>query len=233
MKSQEKCIAFWAFDSSGNIKAIPCKRWSCKICQKLNAQLWAWRAEIQVENDPYQYYMWTLTLGSNYTDVRKAYRDLKKLWDRLRQKLCRYYREKYNWKYFTWTYLAFVEGQPERNYMPHFHIISAIPAPERIKDFAVHCGFGFQADEHEINGKGAGAYVAKYASKGAGVIPKDFRRVRSSQDWAKLPPIKKDTLYVRGKKETLTDYFIRVHEGTNTPLESLWANWKLVHEMDD
>jgi hypothetical protein len=224
MQSGEKCISFWAFDSTGNIRAIPCKRWSCKICQKRNAQLWAWRAELHVENDPYQFYMWTLTLGSSYKDVRKAYGDLKKLWDRLRKAVVRYYQKKYNWKYFTWTYLAFVEGQPKRNGMPHFHILSAISAPERIKDFAVRCGFGFQADEHEINGKGAGAYVAKYASKGAGIIPKDFRRVRASQDWAKLPDIDKDTLFVKSKTETLTAYFLRVHEATGVSIDSLWLN---------
>lgn len=194
--------------------------------------MWAWRAEIQVENDQYQYYMWTLTLGSNYSDIQRAYADLKKLWDRLRQAVTRYYKKKYNWSHFTWTYLAFVEGQPKRNGMPHFHIITAIPAPERIKDFAVHCGFGHQADEHEINGKGAGAYVAKYASKGAEYIPKDFRRVRASQDWAKLPDFKADTLFVKSKTESITAYLIRVHEETGVSVDSLWLNWQVAHELD-
>ena len=232
MKITDRCVSFWAFDSIGNIRAIPCKRWSCKICQKHNAQMWAWRAELHVENDQYQFYMWTLTLGSNYSDVRKAYSDLKKLWDRLRKAVVRHYRKKYNWRYFTWTYLAFVEGQPKRNGMPHFHILSAISAPERFKDFAVRCGFGFQADEHEINGRGAGAYVAKYASKGAGIIPKDFRRVRASQDWTKLPPIVKDTLFVKSKTEHLSAYLIRVHEATGVSIDTLWDNWRLAHEID-
>ena len=232
MKITDRCVSFWAFDSIGNIRAIACKRWSCKICQKHNAQMWAWRAELHVENDQYQFYMWTLTLGSNYSDVRKAYSDLKKLWDRLRKAVVRHYQKKYNWRHFTWTYLAFVEGQPKRNGMPHFHVLSAISAPERLKDFAVRCGFGFQADEHEINGKGAGAYVAKYASKGAGIIPKDFRRVRASQDWTKLPDFKRDTLFVKSKGEHLSDYLIRVHEGTGVSIDTLWDNWRLAHEID-
>jgi len=169
-------------------------------------------------------------MGSNYTDVKKAYADLKKLWDRLRQTVKRDYVRKYNFKAFTWMYMAFVEGQPKRHYMPHFHILSPFPAPERIKDFAVRCGFGFIADEREINGKGAAAYVAKYASKGAGAIPKNFRRVRSSQDWAKLPDVDSNLLFVKGKSEFVSDYLIRVHEATGVPMESLYSNWIRVHQ---
>lgn len=232
MKSTEKCVAFWAFDGTGNIVGVPCKKWSCEKCQKLNAQLWAWRAQIELDNDDNIWFMWTLTLGSNYTSVRKAYADLKKLWDRLRQRVHRDYEKKYGWGAFNWPYLAFVEGQPERNYMPHFHIISALPAPYRLKDFAVACGFGYQAEERLINGKGAAAYVAKYSSKGAGMIPKDFRRVRASQGWADLPDVEKKTLFVKGKKENLTDYFLRVSAETGVSVDSLWTNWKLVKELD-
>jgi hypothetical protein len=225
MKKHGRCIAFYAFDGIGNLKAVPCKRWSCQICQKLNAQLWAWRAELQIENDPLQWYLLTFTMGSDYKDVTKAYADLKKLWDKCRTYFKRDYIKRYGYSAFSWTYMAFVEGQPRRNYMPHFHVLSPLPAPYRIKDFAVQVGFGYMADEREINGKGASQYVAKYASKGAGGIPKNFRRVRASQDWAKLPDYNGGILFVKGATEHVTDYIIRVHEYTGVPLDSLYDKW--------
>lgn len=227
-----KCVAFWAFDKEGNLRAIPCKKWSCKVCQKLNAKLWAWRAQLQVDGTDKTYYMWTLTLGSNYKDVSKAYSDLKKLWDRLRKSLQRYYAKESGTKNYKWTYLAFVEGQPKRNGMPHFHIISGVIAPERIKDFAVHNGFGFEAYEKKITGRGAANYVAKYASKGAGIIPRSFRRVRASRDWHKLPDYEKDKLLVKGNAETLTEYLLRVSAVSGISPDQLLTKWYNAREVD-
>jgi len=227
----DMCIAFWAFDQDASLKPVPCRKWSCEICQVYNAKMWAWRAELQIENDPLQWYMWTLTLGSEYKDVRKAYDKLKTLWDKLRTYMKREYSARYNTKFFTWPYMAFVEGQPQRGNMPHFHILSALPAPERIKDFAVKCGFGFMADEREINGKGAAAYVAKYASKGAAVIPKNFRRVRTSHGWGDVPAFDGKTLYVKGRAESTTAYLIRVSDATGRSIDNLWDDWKLIQNF--
>jgi len=237
---KDRCIAFYAFDGTGNIVGVPCKKWSCKICQKLNASLWAWRAQLQYENDDLPYYLITLTLGSSYgnddptpTQVKAAYAELKTLWNRLRMRMVREYDKKYNWGEIDWPYMAFVEGQPKRNGMPHFHIISALPAPFRVKDFAVKCGFGYMADEKVLyTGKSAAAYVAKYASKGAEYIPKDFRRVRASRGWTKLPEMVGRILFVKSRNETITAYLMRVADNTNMSIDHLWQNWQLAHEIN-
>jgi len=240
IKQSDRCIAFYSFDGAGNIVGVPCKKWSCPICQKMNARLWAWRAQLQYDSDDLPWYMITLTLGSTYgndnpspAQVRAAYAELKKLWNRLRMAMVREYDKKYGWGLVDWPYLAFVEGQPKRNGIPHFHIISALPAPFRIKDFAVRCGFGYMADEKVLlSSKRAAAYVAKYASKGAEFIPKDFRRVRASRTWAKLPEMVGRVLFVKSRTEHLSDYFIRVSNATGASVDSLWQNWQLAHEID-
>jgi len=128
--------------------------------------------------------------------------------------------------------MAFVEAQPKKRKMPHFHIITNVPAPYRIKDFAVHNGFGHQAKQDEITSTKAAYYVSKYVSKGDPNMPKKFRRVRVSQKWAKLPPFVGDHLFVKSKNELLRDYLIRVHEATGRGLDDLWDDWKFYHEMD-
>lgn len=124
-----------------------------------------------------------------------------------------------------WTYLAFVEGQPKRNGMPHFHIISMCASPYRLKDMAYHYGFGYQAKEIKIESPKAAQYVAKYASKGDKSIPKSFRRVRASQDWAKLPPRSRAPYIVAGKDEDISHYLIRVSEETHLTLDQAHERW--------
>jgi len=128
------------------------------------------------------------------------------------------------------VYMAFVEAQPKKRKMPHFHIITNVPAPYRIKDFAVHNGFGHQAKQDEITSQKAAYYVAKYVSKGDPNMPKKFRRVRTSQSWAKLPPYIGEKLYVKSRHETITDYLIRVSEATDKSIDELWDVWQWAHE---
>jgi hypothetical protein len=168
---------------------------------------------LQLENDDRPAYFWTLTLGAAYRVPRDAFEALPSLWDRLRKSIQR--------STGKWTYCAFVEGQAQRNGMPHFHIVGHTKSPIRLKDLAAHNGFGYQAKEILIESKQAGLYVAKYASKGDKSIPRGFRRVRASQDWEKLPYKPKETYIVQAKDEGLTHYLIRVSEATDTPLDSV------------
>src|SRR5258707_4215780 len=103
----------------------------------------------------------------------------------------------------SWPYLAFVEGQPNRGAMPHFHVLSSAPTPYRIKDFAVHHGFGHQADEKPITSDGAVDYVSKYASKQGTSAPKGFRRVGRSSKLAKPPQHDRDAYLDKLKCATL------------------------------
>lgn len=226
-----RCIAFYAFNSSGKITPVPCGRWSCEVCAKENARMWAWRARLQLDGDQKQYYFWTFTLGSKYKNAKQGFQAITRLWDTLRKAVQRHYRKVTGDKKAAWDYMAFVEGQTKRGNMPHFHVLSGTPAPYRIKDFAVHCGFGYQATQEKIEGKRAANYVTKYASKGNSDMPKNFRRARVSRQWAKLPPYAGKTLYVKSKAETITDFLIRVHENTGADLDDLWEQWQFAQEM--
>lgn len=156
-------------------------------------------------------------MRAGYFRASEAYEDIPKMWDSLRKDMQR--------KGDGWTYLAFVEGQPRRGGMPHFHIISMAQSPYRLKDLAFHHGFGYQAKEVKIEGQRAASYVAKYASKGDKAIPKGFRRVRASQDWAKLPPRSRAPYIVRASDERIEHYLIRVSEQTHLTLDEAALKW--------
>lgn len=231
-KKSTKCISFYAFTSKGKIRAVACGKWSCAVCAKDNARMWAWRARIQLDGTQETYYVWTFTLGSRYVLPKDGYKALPKLWDNLRKVVQRWYAKVTGDRTFKWVYMAFVEAQSKKRKMPHFHIITNVEAPYRIKDFAVHNGFGHQAKQDEINSVKAAYYVTKYVSKGDPSMPKSFRRVRTSQKWAKLPPFIGDKLYVKSKKESITDFLIRVSEATDTDIDDLWEQWSIAHEID-
>jgi len=81
------------------------------------------------------------------------------------------------------------------------------------------------AKEKTISGPMAASYVAKYASKTGPDVPKGFRRVRASQNWAKTPEKEGPELIVKAKKETQYKYVARVHEQTGIDIEKLWERW--------
>jgi hypothetical protein len=131
-----------------------------------------------------------------------------------------------------WSYLAFVECHPKRGKIPHFHVLSLSPAPvvgshksNPIKDLAFKAGFGYMATEEKIESGKAAGYVAKYASKHDPSIPRNFRRCRCSQDWAKLPEIELDPYLVKSRNESLTDYLLRVNSQTYVDMETLYIRW--------
>lgn len=213
---------------------VPCGQWSCPKCAKHLARMWAWRAKLQVNSsDKGVYWFWTLTLRGKYKTPEQGFKALPKLWDTFRKIIQRSIREK---KLGRWTYLAFVEGQPKRQYMPHFHILSSHKSPRRLKDVAMQAGFGFEAKEKVVDGPKAMSYVAKYASKQSQATPKKFRRVRASRDWAKLPPFDGDPLFVKAKDETLANYLLRVNEATGIDMDTLLDRWTLAQlrqELDE
>jgi len=81
------------------------------------------------------------------------------------------------------------------------------------------------ATESEVEGYKAAYYVAKYASKHDPAMPRNFRRVRTSRDWAKIPEIELDAYLVRSPLETITDYLLRVNTRTNVPVDTLYIRY--------
>jgi len=189
---------------------------------------WAKRAYLQITQagdnltlDPNSpdgsYWFMTFTLQGRRLSIARAYELLPVLWERLRK------RQQYH--NANWCYLAFVEGQPNRAHMPHFHVLSSSPpAAKRNKagivtkhamhDFAHSMGFGFQADHQIVTSLKAAFYVTKYMSKQSAKTPHGFRRVRHSEDWAKLPPAEHDKYIVMARGEGLGSYLARVSDET-------------------
>jgi len=227
-----RCVAFYGFNKKGKIKAVACGKWFCKHCRKMNARLWAWKTKLQIENSTEQYYFWTLTLGSKYTNAKQGFSVLPTLWNGLRMAIQRAIAGDKTKSGFSWAYMAFVEGQPKRSNMPHFHIVTNYKVKGRIKDFAAKHGFGYQATQERITGSRAANYVSKYASKGSEDMPKGFRRCRASRNWAKLPAFEGDKLFIQSRKEGLTEFFVRVHEETGAEIDDLWEQWQFVHELE-
>jgi hypothetical protein len=191
------------FDRAGDVIWVPCNQWKCETCQRTLAQQWAKRVRYGIALWPGDAYMWTLTLPGWIDHPALGFRLLPRRWQNLSQTVRRNCEE--------FHYAAFVELHPYRRNIPHFHIVSLVKAPKRLKDMAVHAGFGHQAKETLISGKQAAYYVTKYASKQGRGMPKGFRRVRTSQGWPKLPEpfIWPEVIYFKAR-EGLVDYFRRV-----------------------
>jgi len=158
----------------------------------------------------------TLTQSNKVKDPARAYKLLPAQWDVFRKLMQRANPD-------GWRYIAFVEGQPHRDYMPHFHIIaSSHPLPQTIKqsdktalaNVARRCGFGWVCDYQVVTDKHAAAYVAKYASKVAPNMPKGFRRVRTSQGFADMPDAIQPSLILPMPNEKLAQYLIRAGDIT-------------------
>jgi len=208
-----------AFNAEAQVIRLACDCWSCDYCRRILAWRWAQRIAygiaLRSDREPW---FWTLTLPAWVLDAKTGYKVLPDRWDRFRREQQRGGRE--------FCYAAFVEAHPHRGFIPHFHIITFAPASRRLKDLAVHAGFGHQAKEIEINGKIAINYVSKYASKGSDSIPRNFRRVRVSRQWPSLPkaeyPIQ---VYPINRNETLQDYLRRMSVALGRPVDILRHCW--------
>jgi hypothetical protein len=220
-----KCPVMKAFNQDGQIVTVYCGLWSCPRCQKVLARQWAWRTKIQVEANGGVAFFWTLTLRGKYRTALQGFLVLPKLWDTFRKII-----QRFGGKF---TYIAFVEGQPKRSYMPHFHLIVMVKSPKRIKDLAMQAGFGFQAKETKVTSTKAASYVAKYASKQSPETPKGFRRVRASRDWAKLPEGEPGQYIVKSRNETNAQYIMRVEAITGIAIEILKDRWLDAQRFDD
>jgi len=213
-----KCPTMKAFNGEGRVVNVYCGQWACKRCSKIKARLWAWRVRITINGSEQTWYFWTLTMRRKYRSAKVAYDALPRLWDTLRKAIQR--RNK------RFSYIAFVEGQPQRGNMPHFHVITNVKPWKRVKDIAWYAGFGYQAKCVEVNGPKAASYVAKYATKQNPDTPKGFRRVRASRDIEKLPDYDAQLLIVPYKTEHTWEYILRVHGVTEIDADDLLERWQ-------
>jgi len=227
---RKKCPVIAAFTRNGKAVLIRCGLWTCPHCSRMNARRWAKRVRLQLEQEIGEWWFITLTFGSAYRVPKTAFKALPKLWDALRKEMRRAYP--------NWEFMAFVEGQGKtRGGMPHFHIVSNKHIPSKkglrgqwtqkgVHDWAVKRGFGFEASCELVDSQEAGAYVAKYASKGDPAMPKKFRRVRASRGWAKPEKDPNKRLIVPSKGETLIHFLMRVQDISDVDLETLYSSWR-------
>jgi hypothetical protein len=229
----KNCPVTGGFDSFGHTHIIFCGLWTCPLCQKTLARKWAIRAKKQLwsgENGRLTtYWFLTLTLGGAYHTAQEGFKAIPKLWNTTRMQFQRKCSE-------GWEYLAFVEGQPERGHMPHFHVLTSDPPPaplgkrgqitqHNLHNWAYAIGWGYQIKLEPIRGAKAASYVAKYATKQSPVTPKGFRRVRASQGWYKEPENDLYALKVPFKGEDIAHFIDRISEETGVPHEELFKAW--------
>jgi hypothetical protein len=213
--SQAVCMATVGVTADGTVFPVRCKQWSCDICAPINAL----HCAIQTVNGVRAIYAagWrvkfaTVTQGGNVRTPEFAYKILYDQWDKFRNRWqwwCRQ-NETYN------LYASFVEGQSRREGMPHFHIIAtSLPKQDKLKDWVVASGLGYQVDLQEIQpSSGVAWYVSKYSTKGsdAQYMPKGFRRVRFSRDWPQMlfkADLLESAAIVRLPRETLPAWLTR------------------------
>jgi hypothetical protein len=206
------------FSVSGKPIPIRCKSWYCPSCAVRNSRKHAIRVKWHANHTEKPLWFWTLTMRSKYKYSHDAFPVLKRLWDTFRKAIQRDDPSE-------WNYCAFIEGQPRRRQMPHFHIISDRKAYRRLKDLAMYSGFGYQAEEKPVSTKKAAEYVTKYATKSDSKFPKNFRRVRYSRGFLKVPKKDFEVLIPRHKKESLGDYVIRVSNETGISPDDLYDRY--------
>lgn len=218
------------FNDDGKCVPLYCGKWSCDRCRTDLAKQWAWRASLHIAACDTEAYFWTLTLRSTIRTAYQGFRALPSNWDTLRKRMQR--------ETGKWSYLAFVECHPKRNAVPHFHVLSLTAAPvvgshisQPLKDLAWQSGFGYIALQETVSSWKAAWYVAKYASKHDPSIPRNFRRCRSSRDWAKLPEHSLPAYMVKSRSEALWEFIQRVSDRCDVPQETLLLRWQVAHNI--
>jgi len=215
-----KCPVDVAFKAqAGTAVALVCGSWNCPTCAKLKSREWARIAKWGVDHLDEPAWFWTLTMSRRIKTRERAFAVLPALWDSLRKAVQR--------SGGVWLYIAFVEGQPHRVAMPHFHVLGNIASWREFSEIAVAAGFGYQAKEKPITSDGAASYVSKYASKQGWDAPRGFRRVRASQKWPRPPDEPRDKYLVRSNRETLFGFLERVAQTTHRDLGEIYEDYRL------
>lgn len=211
--------AYRAFNEDAELITMACDSWNCPECSKGLAWRWAERVRYGIAlSKSTDAYFWTLTLPAWVRYPKTGFRILPDVWGRLRRTMQSTFEQ--------WPYAAFVECHPHRDLIPHFHIISLVSCPGRLKDVAVEAGFGHQAWNVQITSAQAAGYVTKYTSKQGYVMPRHFRRVRIAQCWPKLPsPLYDHIVYPRKNHEKVEAYLRRIAGLTGEDYNLILSRW--------
>lgn len=166
-----------------------CKLWSCPVCSETNKLKWALRTRLGIEFIQGQgrtVYFATITTHEKIKTASQAQNVFKSAWPALRHRLGR--------KSPKMAFLGVPEHVLDDRF--HFHFLCDATITERwLKDNARQCGFGYIADYEELlSASRGGSYTIKYLGKqlAGRAFPKYFRRVRTSQNWYKLPELPKN-----------------------------------------
>lgn len=172
---------------AGNKRALVtwanCDSWNCVDCSKRMASLWALRAEIgsrEILLAGGTLDFVTITSHEKLRDFESTERVWRSAWNAL---YCAIKRKAPNFQYMI------VPEKHEDGRM-HVHALWNAGVSKRwLKDNARKRGMGYQAEIKSIsNSGGAQKYVVKYVGKSLGDnVPDHFRRVRVSNNWAKVP----------------------------------------------
>lgn len=157
-----------------------CKQWSCPVCGRANAWVWAFRAhdgakKLYDSGKPIRFVTITpherLSPGASWWVMPRA-------WMKLQARI----RRATN----GFEYLCVPELH--KSSKVHLHMLTTAALSKRWwKDNARECGFGYQNDVQEVwSVGGVIGYVEKYLTKGlSDTVPKGTRRVRTSRGWPK------------------------------------------------
>jgi hypothetical protein len=166
-----------------------CKLWSCPSCAKTNADLWQMRGQLGAQallDAGHQLVLVTVTAHERHS-VKRAVEVLPDGWNKLRNR----------WQRATSSpqYILIPEVGKRGHF--HLHFITTGGMGTRWwKDNARSSGFGYSNDESEGNLSSAKAsyYCGKYLAKqlNNNIWRKGFHRVRTSQNWPKIPPLARD-----------------------------------------
>jgi len=166
-----------------------CKSWDCPTCAIINKNLWVLRTYRALEiltADGTQFSMVTIT-GHEKHSLGHAIACYPDQWNKLQSRWRREVGKP--------TYAMFPEMGDDNDHF-HAHILTDKWATERWwKDNARESGMGYMADEGDYNipPEKAAGYASKYLGKQLGTKwEKGFRRVRTSQNWPKVPQLSKD-----------------------------------------
>jgi len=207
-----------AFNDAGQVVRLSCNQWKCPYCSHVLAWRWSCRVRYGIDLWNLDTFHWTLTLPGEIYSSNFAFKVLKSAWDNLRKQCQR--------KLPYFHYASFVEIHPHRSGIAHLHVVTMHWCPGRIKDFAHHAGFGYEATETTISGMRAALYVAKYTSKQGQGMPRRFRRVRLSQSWPKLPKtVPEMRVFPPLPRESIWDYLVRVSMETDIAPNVLRERW--------
>lgn len=204
------CIATMGVTPEGVVFPVRCKKWRCPVCAPINALRWAIRlahgTNGLIASGIIPRFL-TITQPGSVRTREFAYRILHNQWGKFQNRWRRWTDEQRVEKWavietdeyvaldvqsscIPLSYAAFVEGQPERHLMPHFHIIAAhTPHVETVREWAVKSGLGYEVDsEYLRKGPAVAWYASKYPIKSTAIgdMPEHFHRVRLSEDW---PPL--------------------------------------------